>query len=195
LSKDKQLWLIAGGNGAGKSTFYEKKLKPKGLPFVNADIIAREYFPHAPEENSITAAKIAEQMRYQLLSEGKSFCFETVFSHESKIDFIAAAKALNYVITLVFIHLDSAELNMARVAQRVTLGGHSVPEEKISARIPRTLEHIKNTIPLCDHVRLLDNSRVEIPFQRIANVDNGIVSVCKDPLPMWASRMLGLKTR
>ena len=95
----KQLWLLAGGNGAGKSTFYKNWLQPLGLPFINADLIAKDLFPASPEEHSYQAALIAEQMRSNLIEEGQSFCFETVFSHPSKIDFVGKAKALGYGAT------------------------------------------------------------------------------------------------
>ena len=69
MSKTKQLWLLAGGNGAGKSTFYRTQLQPLGMPFVNADNIAREVFPDHPEAHSYEAAAIAENMRNELLAE------------------------------------------------------------------------------------------------------------------------------
>jgi len=134
----KQLWLLAGGNGAGKSTFYRTQLEPLGFPFVNADILAKELYPDSPEQHSYDAAIIAEQIRKDLLEQGNSFCFETVFSHHSKIDFVAQAKISGYEIVLVFIHLDNISLNQSRVNQRVSEGGHSVPPEKVESRIPRT---------------------------------------------------------
>lgn len=162
---DKQLWLLAGGSGVGKSTFYKTRLEPLGLPFVNADVLAKQLYPDQPEQYSYEAAKIAESMRMQLLLEGRSFCFETVFSHPSKIDFTAQAKAMGYEIILVFIHLDLVSLNQARVAQRVSEGGHSVPEDKVSSRIPRTLQNVQQTLPLCDYCYLLDNSCLDNSFQ------------------------------
>jgi predicted ABC-type ATPase len=147
LNTTKQLWILVGGNGAGKSTFYKNYLEPLGLPFVNADILARMVYPDAPEEHSYDAAKLAEQMRRELLLSGASFCFETVYSHPSKIDFVAHAKALGYEVVMVVIHLQFAELNQARVAERVSEGGHSVPDEKVSSRIPRTLQHVKPPFP------------------------------------------------
>ena len=169
----KQLWLLAGGNGAGITTFYRTQLEKRGLPFVNADLIAKELFPDAPEESSYEASQIAESMRYQLLEEGRSFCFETVFSHPSKIDFVAKAKALNYEIVLVFIHLSSVALNKARISQRIEEGGHSVPDDKVSNRIPRTLENIKTALALADKAYLLDNSSAREPFKVIATLENG----------------------
>jgi predicted ABC-type ATPase len=190
LKKGKQLWLLAGGNGAGKSTFYRTRLEPLGLPFVNADILAKQLYPEQPEQHSYEAARIAEAMRTELLQQGRTFCFETVFSHPSKIDFIAKAKTFGYEVVLVFIHLDLASLNQARIAQRVSDGGHYVPEDKVSSRIPRVLQNIQQALPLCDHSYLLDNSRLDNPFQQIAEIHNGQITLKEDPLPEWAKGLL-----
>lgn len=182
----KQLWMLVGGNGSGKSTFYEQMLKPKGMPFINADIIAKEAFPDDPVNNSHKAARIAEELRFDKLRQGNSFCFETVFSHVSKIDFIATAKATGYHVVLVFIHVDDIDLNQARVSQRVIDGGHDVPSEKILSRIPRTLDNVKAAIPLCDEVHMLDNSRLDDPFKRVLSIINGQVTAGADiRLPNW----------
>jgi len=186
----RQLWLLAGGNGAGKSTFYRTRLQPLGLPFVNADIIARELYPDAPEEHSYDAARIAEEVRYGLLREGRSFCFETVFSHPSKIDFVAHGKTLGYQVILVFIHLESTELNKARISQRLESGGHHVPDEKVEQRIPRLLKHIKTVIPLCDQVRVLDNSSARNPFKPVMVIRDGKTEVQQSTVPEWAERFL-----
>jgi len=84
---------------------------------VNADNIARDIAPDAPEASSYDAARIAERLRVTLLKKGISFCFETVFSHPSKIDFVAEAKALGYEIILVFIHLDHSQVGFHRVSR------------------------------------------------------------------------------
>jgi len=190
LSDRKQLWILAGGNGAGKSTFYRTQLAPLGLPFINAVDIAKEIYPQAPEEHSYDAAKLATEMRFRLLNEGRSFCFETVFSHPSKIDFVAQAKALGYQIILVFIHLENVSLYQARVAQRLSEGGHNVPDEKVASRIPRLLQNIKQTLPLCDQVRILNNSRIDNPFQQVAVIRNGQTIQQEIPLPDWAKNLL-----
>ena len=190
MNRKKQLWLLAGGNGAGKSTFYRTQLETRGIPFINADILARQLFPESPEQHSYEAAKIAEELRKQLLREGRSFCFETVFSHVSKIDFVAQAKAIGYEIVLVFIHLDEVDLNNARISQRVTEGGHDVPPEKVRSRIPRTLKNISQTIPLCDHIYHLNNSRQDNPYQRVAEIHHGQLTIKQKPLPGWAKEIL-----
>lgn len=186
----KQLWLLAGGNGAGKSTFYRTRLEPLGMAFINADVLAQKLFPDEAEERSYEAAKIAETMRLDLLNEGRSFCFETVFSHPSKIDFVAKAKTLGYEIVLVYIHLETASLNQARVSQRVSEGGHHVPDEKVISRIPRVMQNIKQALPLLDISYVLDNSRLDNPFQQIAIIKDGQITFTKEPLPTWAAGLL-----
>jgi len=190
LSKNKQLWVLAGGNGAGKSTFYHHYLAPKGMPFINADILAKQIFPQSPERHSYDAAIVAAQMRNHLLQEGKTFCFETVFSHPSKIDFVAQAKTLGYEIILVYIHLDNTSLNHARVAQRVSEGGHNVPKDKIISRIPRVKKFVRQTLALCNQVYVLDNSRTDNPFKQIAVIQNAQVKKLSTPLPQWADELL-----
>lgn len=185
----KQIWLLAGGNGAGKSTFYHTQLEPLGLPFVNADILAKQLYPESPEQHSYDAAIIAEQIRKDLLEQGNSFCFETVFSHPSKIDFVAHAKTLDYEIILVFIHLDSVSLNHSRIHQRITEGGHSVPAEKVETRIPRTLKNIRTVVPLCNFVYILDNSRLDNPFNKLVTISNGKI-IKESVLPPWCKLIL-----
>lgn len=190
MSTKKQLWVLAGGNGAGKSTFYRTRLAPKGMPFVNADIVAKLLYPHAPELHSYDAAMLAGQMRLQLLREGRSFCFETVFSHPSKIDFVAQAKTLGYEIILVFIHLSDISLNQARIAQRVSEGGHHVPDDKVLSQIPRVLKLIRQTLPLCDQIYILDNSRTDNPFLQVAVIRSGQINYQQHAMPDWARELL-----
>jgi len=189
LNNKKQLWVLAGGNGAGKSTFYHLYLEPLAMPFINADILANYLYPDAPELHSYDAAVIASHMRTQLLQEERTFCFETVFSHPSKIDFVAQAKTMGYEIILVYIHLQNASLNQARVAQRVSEGGHNVPDEKVINRIPRTVQNIQKTVALCDFVYLLDNSFLNNPFKQVARIKHGDVKQVQ-PLPQLAREIL-----
>jgi predicted ABC-type ATPase len=190
MTSSKQLWLLTGGNGAGKSTFYRLFLAPRGIKLVNADLIAGEINRARPEEFSYEAAEIAGRLMKDLLYKNVSFCYETVFSHESKIDFVAEARGQGYEIILVYIHLDTAELNEARVHQRVTEGGHAVPAEKIKSRIPRTMKNIARTIPLANQVSLFDNSSANNPFKEVARVRRGKCVKVSRPLPIWAGELL-----
>ena len=191
MTSPKQLWVLAGGNGAGKSTFYQKSLlAEKGILFVNADMIAKHISPENPENVSYEAASLVERIRDEILNKGVSFCFETVFSHKSKIDFIAKAKALGYQVILVYIHLDTLELNEARVHQRISEGGHSVPTQKIRSRLPRTMQNVAVALQLVDEARLLDNSSRDNPYQQVALIRKGRRIQTVNPLPAWAQDML-----
>ena len=190
MANPRQLWVLAGGNGAGKSTFFNLYLAKYGIKFVNADLIAKDIDSKNPESSSYHAAIMAGKIREDLISQGVSFCFETVFSHESKIDFLAQAKANGYKIILVYIHLFDSSLNEARVNQRVLEGGHNVPTEKILSRIPRTIKHIKTALSIVDEARIVDNSSKDDPFQQIIVMKSGKYEAKTDPLPEWARDLL-----
>ena len=139
LSPQKQMWILVGGNGAGKSTFYRLYLQGLGFPFVNADVLARIAFPDSPEQSSYQAALLAQDQRERLLLEGASFCFETVFSHPSKIDFVARAKSLGYQVVMVFIHLCHPAPNHARIQMLQMEGGTPFPARRWISGFPACL--------------------------------------------------------
>ncbi len=184
-----ELWAIVGGNGAGKSTFYKQFLAPQHIPFINADVIAKEIAPENPEAASYAAANIAAQQCEQALRDHQNFCFETVFSHESKIDLLAKARAAGYEINLVVIYLSSTEINKARVKQRVATGGHDVPEDKIESRIPRTHHNIAVAVDLSDSIYIMDNSSCDNPFRRVATEEDGLVTLHVQNPPDWVTNL------
>ncbi len=126
----------------------------------------------------------------QKLEQGETFCFETVFSHPSKIDLVLKAKAMGYTVNLIFIHLNNVHLNFARVSQRIGEGGHSVPAAKIQSRIPRTVDNVRQVVYKVDNCRLLDNSSSQNPYSQIATIKSGKIVTCADPLPDWAKQVL-----
>lgn len=186
-----ELWLLAGGNGAGKSTFYDRFLKPKNIPLINADNIARTLWPAEPEAHSYEAALIAEKERFRLVEEGQTFCFETVYSHPSKLDFIATAKAAGFRIHIFYFHLGDTGLHNARVASRVQAGGHNVPESKVNSRVPRTFANIRDSVGLADELHLVDNSSTAKPYVRIASWKDGTWEIFVKEVPEWAARIMG----
>ncbi len=123
--------------------------------------------------------------------ERRSFCFETVFSHPSKVEFLDKAKQAGYEITLVFIHVELAELNKRRVEHRVKHGGHNVPEDKIVSRIPRTIENVKAALKRVDFLYVFDNSSAEMPHRFLLKFEQGQLTQQKQPLPTWATDIFG----
>lgn len=194
------LVLLAGPNGAGKSTFFRDYLQGLSLPFVNADEIARRLreaaLPPETEELDRLAFEIAERLRSSLLTEGLSFCTETVFSDPqgSKLDFLKQARLSGYSVFLIFIGLSGTELSIARVMQRVESGGHDVPDDKLRSRFSRTLENLRKAIPVVNEAYLFDNSSDREPFRLVAIYSDGQAVRRADSLPAWAAGLPGLQT-
>lgn len=192
------LIFLAGPNGAGKTTFFEQYLQAFGLPYVNADRIARfigESDPAAtPEEIDPRAFREAEDLRAAFLEAGLSFCTETVFSDPvgAKLDFLETARVRGFKVFLIFIGLEGPMLSVARVKHRVEDGGHDVPDEKIDARFPRTLANLARAIPIVDEAFVLDNSSFDSPYRVVAVYRTGRLVGRYPPLPAWMEGLPGL---
>jgi predicted ABC-type ATPase len=167
--------VLAGSNGAGKSTFYREFIQRTGISFVNADIIARSLNPTAPESVGYESARIAEAVRQDLVARGMTFCMETVLSDPAgdKVEFLRAAKAKGYAILLVYIVLENVDLSRARVQQRVDAGGHDVPDSKLASRFKRTRRNAANALRVADIGIVLDNSSVDAPFRHVETWSGG----------------------
>jgi predicted ABC-type ATPase len=178
---------IAGPNGAGKTTFYYSHLADAGLRFLNVDVLASE-LALAPYE----AARLADRLRDELLKRGESFVFETVFSDPvgDKVGFLETAARNGCIVVLCYIGLDSPHRSTERVAMRVSQGGHDVPDDKLQARYPRTLDNLRAAIQRLPHVLVFDNSDLRTPFRQVAAFDHGQLRHREDPIPDWLRPML-----
>jgi predicted ABC-type ATPase len=194
-------YLLAGPNGAGKSTLYRAALATGLIPpeaeFVNADLHEAAHLQHIshPLKRSQMARQWADQQRAACLAAGESFVSETVFSHPSKLDLLAAAKAAGFAVVLLVVCVDEPRQLLARVQQRESEGGHSVPPERILARYPRTLANLAKAVALADLALLYDTSgprnRVVQPPRLVARCRAGR-ALWKNPVrwPAWAEQLL-----
>ncbi len=183
---DRYLVVLAGPNGAGKSTFFNTYLVPLGIRFVNADLIAQERKLYGYD-----AAVAADQIRRELLKEGLSFCMETVFSDPEgdKIEFLQLAQENGYSIIMIYIGLESRDLCIARVMQRVIDDGHDVPDDKIKARFDRSLKNLAVAARLVDVLFLFDNSSFDEPYRCFAKFEKGQLVWRTEDVPTWASQV------
>jgi predicted ABC-type ATPase len=183
-----QMFLIAGINGTGKSTFFHRHIASKitGVEFVNADEMEKKRWPDEIGKHSYKAQKLAVDRREELLKEGKSFATETVFSHPSKLDLIKNAQAMGFEVRFIFINLRNTQLAIDRVARRVRAGGHDVPEEKIKSRHPKTLDNAKEAISLADYSVVYDNSALNSQHKLVMQLEKGRVVRLKENVPAWA---------
>jgi len=178
---------IAGSNGAGKTTFYHAFLRETGLRFVNADDLARDL-----ELEPYVAAELAETVRDELVKQRESFVFETVFSDPvgDKVAFLQKAEAAGYGVVLCYIGISASEVSEARVAMRVSQGGHDVPSDKLAARFPRTLANLKAAIEKLPLVLVFDNDDLANPYRRVAEFERGRGKFLSKPIPAWLKSVL-----
>lgn len=134
-------YIIAGPNGAGKTTFALHYL-PNVVAcrnFVNADMIASGLSPLAPEQEKITASRLFLSEIHAFITKRETFSFETTLSGRSYLRLIQILKVDDWRVILFYLWLPSVEFSVARVAERVSHGGHHIPTEDIQRRFPRSL--------------------------------------------------------
>ena len=166
------LCVVAGPNGSGKSTFVHEVLEPAtGLPFINADEIAAALWPGDEEAHAYDASRAATQARNQALGDRRSFITESVLSHPSKVALVKQAARAGYRVELHVMRLPE-QVTVARVAYRVSAGGHTVPPDKIRERYHRLWRLVACARAIAHRATFYDNSRSK-PFQQVAAYERG----------------------
>lgn len=159
--KEKTIYIIAGCNGAGKTTA-SFTILPDILDcreFVNADEIARGLSPFQPESVSLEAGRIMLKRISELMNEGKNFAFETTLATKSHKERAEVAQSMDYNVVLLFFWLRNVDLAKERVKTRVLEGGHNVEEMVIERRYYRGIVNLFDLfLPLSDEVMVFDNS-------------------------------------
>ncbi len=157
----KNLYVIAGCNGAGKTTA-SYTILPEILDckeFVNADEIAKGLSPFQPETANFLAGRLMLTRINEFIEDGVDFAFETTLTTKSYVSFLEKAKAKGYKITMLFFWLNSKELAVERVASRVKEGGHNIPKDVILRRYERGISNFFNIFRFnVDNWILINNS-------------------------------------
>lgn len=165
----KNLYIISGCNGSGKTTASYTVL-PEILnckEFVNADEIARGLSPFNPESVAIEAGRLMLQRIDFLLEKDTSFSIETTLSTKSYINLVRRAQEKGFSVRILFFWLNSPELAIRRVAERVAKGGHNIPEPIIRRRYTAGLKNLFNLfMDQVDYWDIYDNS--DYPRKQIA---------------------------
>ena len=159
--EDKNLYIIAGCNGAGKTTA-SFSILPKILDckeFVNADEIAKGISPFQPEKVAFEAGRIMLSRIDELFKNQESFAFETTLATKSYKQKIKFAKANNYYTSLLFFWLKTPALAKERVKVRVKEGGHNIPLDVIERRYKNGIKNLFNIyLDIVDQAMIFDNS-------------------------------------
>ena len=175
--KNKNVYIIAGSNGSGKTTFAKTFLPEyaKCDHFVNADLIAQGLSPFSPRQAALKAGKLVLEQIKQFTDAGTDFGFETTLSGVTYLKYFQRLKQEGYIIHIFFLWIPGFELAIGRIKDRVEQGGHSVPSEDVKRRFERSLENfLKEYRPLADQWMLFDNSQTTpqlIARKQNANID------------------------
>ncbi|WP_348944730.1 AAA family ATPase [Chitinibacter sp. FCG-7] len=155
----KQLVVVGGPNGSGKSTFADEYVALYQLRYLGADAIAAELAPNDPFSVRVEAGKQFVRRLKAALQAGESLVIESTLAGKGLDKHLLQAKTFGYQISLVFVTLDSPDLSIARIRERVANGGHHVPDEDVIRRFDRARNQFWHTFRhLADDWQLFSNT-------------------------------------
>lgn len=157
------LYVLAGPNGSGKSTLIANFIEANIIDekYLNAGLYAQENLQniHDEQERNIKSIKYVNEEFDKLVSKKKSFIFETVLSHISKLKMIDNAKKSGYKIISIYVYTEQPEINIMRVQNRTMQGSIDVPEQKIKSRYKSSLKNFEKLKSLSDEFYIMNNTR------------------------------------
>ena len=163
-AQNKNIYIIAGSNGSGKTTFAKEFLPDyvRCRHFINSDLIAQGLSPFSPQVAAMKAGRLVLERINDLARQGFDFGFETTLSGKSYINRLKDLKRSGYSLHLFFLWIPSVELAAARIKDRVAAGGHNVPTQDVRRRFSRGIcNFFKFYRPLLDSWILLNNSSIK----------------------------------
>ena len=199
------LYVLAGVNGAGKSSIGGHLLERDGLTWFNPDTFAREVRAATGcDQETANAQAWQEGMRRfdEAVANGLNYAFETTLGGKTVTAEIQEATKTHDVL-IWFCGLSSPELHIARVEARVAAGGHPIPEEKIRERYPLAQLNLIKLMPHVAYIKVYDNSAeadadatVPDPLLVLEMEDGKVTSPAPDDLealrraPEWTRAIL-----
>ena len=141
---NKEIVIIAGGNGVGKTTFARVFLQEDDYEFLNVDEIAKSLSAENPGEKKISAGKLFFQRLNESVAQNKSLLIEITLSGRYLQKQFVTWREQDYQIHIIFIFAESPEILIERIAERVKKGGHFVPDEDVRRRFVRGKQNFWN---------------------------------------------------
>lgn len=180
----KKFTIFAGVNGAGKSTLYSiSKVGNSNLGIrINTDEIVREIGDWKNPGDQIKAARKAIEIRNNCLKLDISFNQETTLTGKSILNTIKLAKEKGFKIYLNYVGIESSQLAKERIKNRVSKGGHNIPDEVVEKRYDESLKNLKSIIRIIDEIVIYDNTK---EFQPIMTIKNGKILDKEKLIPEW----------
>jgi predicted ABC-type ATPase len=189
--------VLAGTNGAGKSSIGGAQLEAAGAPFYNPDIETRELIAANPgmtlDEANAAAWGIGKERLETAIESRTNFNFETTLGGATIARLLTQAHVNGLRVRVWYCGLRDAELHVARVRARVLRGGHDIPEKKIRERYDASRNNLCSILPSIDELILYDNSddadphagRAPRPVQLLHYRDGNIL-ILASAMPAWA---------
>lgn len=190
------LVIIAGPNGSGKTTLVKQLREHVWLAdarYINADDIAQQEFGDWNSPDAVlNAARRADELRETYLANMESMAFETVFSTSGKAVFLSRAVRAGYFVRLFFVGTEDPAINVRRVAKRVALGGHDVPESKIHSRYHLSINNLVNGLAWADRGYVFDNSVDSRDARLVMRTEQGKLAKLYPggEVPRWCDEVL-----
>lgn len=197
------IYVLAGTNGAGKSSIGGAMFRESGAEYFNPDEAAQRLRAANPgmtlEEANSTAWRQGKRLLERAISERSEFAFETTLGGHTIAGLLARALSKKMEVRVWYVGLATPELHIARVRSRVAAGGHDIPEAKIRERYESSRLNLVDLMPKLTELRVYDNSEEGDPRRNIAprprlllHMDHGkIVDSCDmEETPEWAKPIL-----
>ena len=182
---ERPIALFYGGtNGSGKSTLREIDSGSKISKHIDPDAIARVMNPQDPRAVDVAAGREAIHQFKQALVAKTSFTMETTLTGNGILRRMEEAKAAGFQVQLRYVGLNSADVNVERVANRVAKGGHHIDEDVIRRRYTESQENLVKAVAICDKTLIRDNSgATPVTYLKIEN--NQITHLTDKESPNW----------
>lgn len=187
--------VIAGVNGAGKSSVIGSRFRSDGGDYFNPDEVTRSLMANNPSLTLEEANGVAWKMGFDLLQDAinkdQDYTFETTLGGNSICSLLLKAAKAGINIRIIFVGLDSPEKHIQRVAARVAKGGHDIPEKKIRERWYGAIANLMSLIPVCSAVAVFDNSTELVdgrpsPVRLFVMEGDDFVIPPRPDIPEWA---------
>ena len=177
------LYVVAGPNGSGKSTLTRSR-RFGGVDLIDPDAIAARISLVDPEGAVRTARREAVRTRRAAIADNRTVVLETTLAGKTMLLLMDQARSLGYKIELHYVSINSVGQALDRIANRVALGGHGVPEEDVRRRFNRSLANLPAAIARSDETCIYDNTSSDTPFREVAILTRGSQWIAENP-PAW----------